>query len=180
MRLACVMVITPLIGHRSTARPHGYFNGAGGRSAYLKDAGSASEVIQMKRHGVISTGAQTPDSPVAPSWRLRRLHFPTTPATAPKRNSQDRDKRRGETALNERSVDCHKTFLSPSEAYRATPTAGSIGLSHGRRAMTRHVSAYPFSSSSRSALISSRCMVVAQRRRAPGPRGYFASPRGAC
>src|SRR6476660_988485 len=93
MRLACVMVITPLIGHRSTARPHGYFNGAGGRSAYLKDAGSASEVIQMKRHGVISTGAQTPDSPVAPSWRLRRLHFPTTPATAPKRNSQDRDKR---------------------------------------------------------------------------------------
>jgi hypothetical protein len=59
------MVITPLIGHRSTARPHGYFNGAGGRSAYLKDAGSASEVIQMKRHGVISTGAQTPDSPVA-------------------------------------------------------------------------------------------------------------------
>lgn len=39
-----------------------------------------------------------------------------------------------------RPVNCHKTFLSPSEAYRATPTAGSIGLSHGRRAITRHVS----------------------------------------
>ena len=79
-----------------------------------------------------------------------------------------------------RPVNCHKTFLSPSEAYRATPTAGSIGLSHGRRAITRHVSAYParqrasmvageksysrelFSSSSCSALISSRYMVVAQ------------------
>ena len=44
---------------------------------------------------------------------------------------------------DETSVDCHKTFLSPSEAYRATPTAGSIGLSHGRRAITRQVSAYP-------------------------------------
>jgi hypothetical protein len=32
---------------------------------------------------VISTGAETPESPVGPSWRLRRLHFPTTPATAP-------------------------------------------------------------------------------------------------
>jgi hypothetical protein len=32
---------------------------------------------------VISTGAETPESLVGPSWRLRRLHFPTTPATAP-------------------------------------------------------------------------------------------------
>ena len=34
-------------------------------------------------HGVISAGASTPESLVASSWRLRRLHFPTTPATAP-------------------------------------------------------------------------------------------------
>src|SRR5262249_10987797 len=34
-------------------------------------------------HGVISAGASTPESLVGPSWRLRRLHFPTTPATAP-------------------------------------------------------------------------------------------------
>src|SRR5262249_53860031 len=27
--------------------------------------------------------ASTPESLVGPSWRLRRLHFPTTPATAP-------------------------------------------------------------------------------------------------
>jgi hypothetical protein len=37
----------------------------------------------MARHGVISAGASTPDLLVDPSWRLRRLHFPTTPATAP-------------------------------------------------------------------------------------------------
>ena len=37
----------------------------------------------MVRHGVISAGAQTPESLVGPSWRLRRLHFPTTSATAP-------------------------------------------------------------------------------------------------
>src|SRR5260370_32593471 len=79
-----------------------------------------------------------------------------------------------------RRADSHKTFLSASDAYTATPTAGSIGLSHGRRAMTRHVSTYPacqrasivageksyslelVSPSSGSALISSRCMVVAQ------------------
>src|SRR5262249_50446277 len=35
-------------------------------------------------HGVISAGASTPESLVGPSWRLRRLHFPTTPATAPR------------------------------------------------------------------------------------------------
>src|SRR5204863_1330791 len=39
----------------------------------------------MACHGVISAGAQTPESLVASSWRLRRLHFPTTPATAPAR-----------------------------------------------------------------------------------------------
>jgi hypothetical protein len=33
----------------STAQSHGYFNGAGGRSAYLKVAGSANGVTQMKR-----------------------------------------------------------------------------------------------------------------------------------
>jgi hypothetical protein len=38
----------------------------------------------MARHGVISAGAQTPESLVASSWRLRRLHFPTIPATAPR------------------------------------------------------------------------------------------------
>jgi len=42
---------------------------------------------QMSRgiacHGVISTGASTPESLVASSRRLRRLQFPTTPATAP-------------------------------------------------------------------------------------------------
>jgi hypothetical protein len=37
----------------------------------------------MAPHGLISTGAQTPVSLFASSWRLRRLHFPTTPATAP-------------------------------------------------------------------------------------------------
>jgi len=37
--------------------------------------------------GVISAGASTPESLVGPSWRLRRLHFPTTPATAPKHGS---------------------------------------------------------------------------------------------
>src|SRR2546429_2064542 len=34
-------------------------------------------------HGVISAGISVPESLVGPSWRLRRLHFPTTPATAP-------------------------------------------------------------------------------------------------
>jgi hypothetical protein len=37
----------------------------------------------MARHGVISAGISLPESLVGPSWRLRRLHFPTTPATAP-------------------------------------------------------------------------------------------------
>src|SRR5947209_18575829 len=37
----------------------------------------------IARHGVISAGVPTPESLVGPSWRLRRLHFPTTPATAP-------------------------------------------------------------------------------------------------
>jgi hypothetical protein len=42
----------------------------------------------MACHGVISAGAQTPESLVASSWRLRRLHFPTTPATAPSGEGQ--------------------------------------------------------------------------------------------
>src|SRR5438128_5213002 len=37
----------------------------------------------IARHGVISAGVPTPESLVGPSWRLRRLQFPTTPATAP-------------------------------------------------------------------------------------------------
>src|SRR5713101_9127214 len=37
----------------------------------------------IARHGVISPGVPTPESLVGPSWRLRRLQFPTTPATAP-------------------------------------------------------------------------------------------------
>ncbi|HJU12540.1 MAG TPA: hypothetical protein VJ728_16770, partial [Candidatus Binataceae bacterium] len=37
----------------------------------------------IARHGVISTGAESPESLVDPSWRLRHRHFPTTPATAP-------------------------------------------------------------------------------------------------
>jgi hypothetical protein len=36
------------------------------------------------RHGAISASAETPESLVGPSWRLRRHHFPTTLATAPK------------------------------------------------------------------------------------------------
>jgi hypothetical protein len=36
----------------------------------------------MACHGVISVGF-APESPVEPSWRLRRLQFPTAPATAP-------------------------------------------------------------------------------------------------
>src|SRR6266566_9659080 len=39
----------------------------------------------IARHGVISAGVPTPESLVGPSWRLRRLQFPTTPATAPVR-----------------------------------------------------------------------------------------------
>src|SRR6266568_1592882 len=38
----------------------------------------------IARHGVISAGVPTPESLVGPSWRLRRLQFPTTPATAPR------------------------------------------------------------------------------------------------
>jgi hypothetical protein len=37
----------------------------------------------MARHGVISAGMKVPESLVGPSWRLRRLQIPTTPATAP-------------------------------------------------------------------------------------------------
>src|SRR5262249_39325435 len=37
-------------------------------------------------HGVISAGASTPESLGGPSWRLRRLHFPTTPAKATVKN----------------------------------------------------------------------------------------------
>src|SRR5213078_1421671 len=37
----------------------------------------------IARHGVISAGVPTPESLVGPSWRLRRLQFPTTPPTAP-------------------------------------------------------------------------------------------------
>src|SRR6266536_4210996 len=40
----------------------------------------------IARHGVISAGVPTPESLVGPSWRLRRLQFPTTPATAPSRH----------------------------------------------------------------------------------------------
>src|SRR6266567_4825614 len=42
----------------------------------------------IARHGVISAGVPTPESLVGPSWRLRRLQFPTTPATAPLRPPQ--------------------------------------------------------------------------------------------
>jgi hypothetical protein len=45
----------------------------------LREAGGRDNL----RHGVISSDAETPESPVGSSWRLRRLHFPTTPATAP-------------------------------------------------------------------------------------------------
>jgi hypothetical protein len=38
----------------------------------------------MARHGVISAGMKVPESLVGPSWRLRRLQIPTTPATAPR------------------------------------------------------------------------------------------------
>src|SRR6266498_1869814 len=41
----------------------------------------------IARHGVISAGVPTPESLVGPSWRLRRLQFPTTPATAPRWNA---------------------------------------------------------------------------------------------
>src|SRR5437667_8693516 len=41
----------------------------------------------IARHGVISAGVPTPESLVGPSWRLRRLQFPTTPATAPGQTS---------------------------------------------------------------------------------------------
>jgi hypothetical protein len=34
-------------------------------------------------HGVISAGMKVPESLVGPSWRLRRLQFPTTLATPP-------------------------------------------------------------------------------------------------
>jgi hypothetical protein len=44
--------------------------------------GKAIGAIAMTCHGVIAAGASTPDSLVGTSWRLRRLHFPTTPATA--------------------------------------------------------------------------------------------------
>jgi hypothetical protein len=37
----------------------------------------------MACHGVVSAGISVPESLVASSWRLRRLHFPTTPATPP-------------------------------------------------------------------------------------------------
>jgi hypothetical protein len=34
-------------------------------------------------HGVISAGTPVPEALIGPSWRLRRLQFPTTPVTAP-------------------------------------------------------------------------------------------------
>jgi hypothetical protein len=37
----------------------------------------------MACHGVISAGMKVPESLVGPSWRLRRLQFPTIPATPP-------------------------------------------------------------------------------------------------
>jgi hypothetical protein len=37
----------------------------------------------MACHGVISAGIKVPESLVGPSWRLRHLQFPTTPARAP-------------------------------------------------------------------------------------------------
>jgi hypothetical protein len=41
------------LARRSTAQSHGYFNGAGGRSAYLRNGGVSRGNIQMKRNLVV-------------------------------------------------------------------------------------------------------------------------------
>ena len=45
------------LAHRSTAQSHGYFNGAGGRSAYLRNGGVSRGDIQMKRNLVVLAAA---------------------------------------------------------------------------------------------------------------------------
>ena len=45
------------LAHRSTAQSHGYFNGAGGRSAYLRNGGVSRGNIQMKRNLVVLAAA---------------------------------------------------------------------------------------------------------------------------